>query len=377
MQTKIQNNLNSAVHFDRNRHIIGLTLIEGVGHVLAKRMIAYCGGPEEVFKEKANKLQHVPGVGDFIARMVVNSKKVLERAEAELKFCMKSGVHVHTFLDDEFPVRLKNCEDAPAFIFARGNLNLNVQRMVNIIGTREPSQAGKEFTEKLVEDLKAYNLTIVSGMAYGIDITAHKACLKNGIPTIGVVAHGMDMIYPSSHENIARKMMENGGIMSEFLTGSGPDRENFPKRNRVVAGMCDATIVIETGVKGGSMITARLANDYNRDVFALPGRNTDEKSKGCNFLIKSNRAALFESVNDIIEVMGWEVKSSSVQTSLFIELTEEEKPIAELLKFKGRYLLDLISADLGIPVSKVSVILLNMEFKGVVRSLPGKVYELI
>ena len=365
--------------FDKIQHIIGLTLIEGVGHVLAKRMIAYCGGPKEVFEEKANKLLLVPGVGDFVARMVVNSKKVLERAQKEIDFSLKNNISIYTYFDEEYPNRLKNCEDGPAFIFVKGVANLNSQRMINIIGTRDPTPYAKEFTEKLVKELQPFNLTIVSGMAYGIDITAHRSCLKNKIPTIGVVAHGLDRIYPQAHANTAIKMLEQGAILSEFLTGNQPDKENFPKRNRVVAGMCDATIVIETGVKGGSMITARLANDYNRDVFALPGKPSDEKSAGCNFMIKTNRAALFESANDIAQTMNWELPTNGkplTQTSMFIEYTEEEKQVTNVLA-KGKMMVDLISLELAQPVSKVSVTLLNLEFKGAVRSLPGKQYELI
>jgi DNA processing protein len=366
--------------FDKIQHIIGLTLIDGVGHVLAKRMIAYCGGPKEVFEEKANKLLLVPGVGDFVARMVVNSKKVLERAEKEIEFCLRNNISIYSYFDENYPNRLKNCEDGPAFIFVKGNTNLNAQRIVSIIGTRDPTPYAKEFTEKLVKELVPFDITIISGMAYGIDITAHRSCLKNKIPTIGVVAHGLDRIYPQAHTNTATKMLENGAILSEFLTGNQPDKENFPKRNRVVAGMCDATIVIETGLKGGSMITARLANDYNRDVFAMPGKPNDEKSVGCNFMIKTNRAALFESANDIAQTMNWELPTNGkplTQTSMFIELTEEEKQVTDVLASKGKMMVDLISLELAQPVSKVSVTLLNLEFKGAVRSLPGKQYELI
>lgn len=366
--------------FDKIQHIIGLTLIEGVGHVLAKRMIAYCGGPKEVFQEKANALLMVPGVGDFVARMVVNSKKVLERAQKEIDFSIKNNISIYCYFDEEYPNRLKNCEDGPSFIFVKGNVNLNVHRMINIIGTREPTPFAKEFTEKLVKDLLPYDLTIVSGMAYGIDIAAHRACLKNKIPTIGVVAHGLDRIYPQAHTTTATKMLENGAILSEFLTGNQPDKENFPKRNRVVAGMCDATIVIETGVKGGSMITARLANDYNRDVFAMPGKPGVDKSAGCNFMIKTNRAHLFENATDIAQIMSWQLPTNGkplTQTSMFIEYTEEEKLVTNILQSKGKMMVDLISLELAQPVSKVSVTLLNLEFKGAVRSLPGKQYELV
>lgn len=366
--------------FDRIQYIIGLTLIEGVGPVLAKRMIAFCGGPKEVFNQTANKLIQVPGVGDFVARMVGKSKLVLERAEKEINFCLKHDIKPISYLEEEYPNRLLQCEDGPAYLFYRGNAALNTTRMLGIVGTRNPSEYGKEFTQTFVQELSGLGITIVSGMAYGIDITAHKTSLENQIPTLGVVAHGMDDIYPKQHASTAKKMLENGGILTEFLSGTGPDKENFPKRNRIVAGMCDATVVIETDIKGGSMITARLANDYNREVFALPGKPTDEKSKGCNWLIKTNRAALFESAQDLISIMGWEnnsKKSSSKQISLFETLTDEEQKITSVLQSKGKIMIDVLSLELKQPVSEISVLLLNLEFKGLVRSLPGKMYEFI
>lgn len=366
--------------FERLQYLIGLTLIEGVGHVLAKRLVAYCGSPQEVFNEKASRLTKVPGVGDFIARMVTNSSKVLEKAERELAFCEKHKIKVLGYFHEDYPHRLGNCEDGPAFLFVQGQANLNASRMINIVGTRNASAYGKNFTEKLVEDLAPYGVSVVSGMAFGIDITTHKTCLAQQVPTIGVVAHGMHKIYPAAHSHIANQMVnDKGAIITEFLSDAEPDKENFPRRNRIVAGMCDATIVIETGLKGGSMITARLANDYNRDVFALPGRPNEEKSKGCNFMIKSNRAALFESAEDIIQLMGWQQAQAAkpVQISLPVNLTDEEKMIAGLLAQQGKLMLDKISLSLEQPVSRVSVTLLNLEFKGAIRALPGKVYELV
>ncbi len=364
--------------FDKLQHIIGLTQIERVGDVLAKRLIAHCGGAQQVFDQKANRLLEIPGIGDFVARMLKQSKKALKKAEDEINYCIKHNIKIYSFLDEKYPQRLKYCEDGPAILFVKGKLDLNPKRIVNIIGTRIPTAYGKEFTETLTNAIGTYDVTVVSGMAYGIDITAHKTCLKNKIPTVGVVAHGLDTIYPSTHKNIFQEICENGAAISEHFHGISPDKENFPKRNRIVAGMCDATIVIETDVKGGSMITARLANDYNRDVFALPGKPFEKTAKGCNFLIKSNRAALFESIDDIVNIMGWDQKKNdSVQTSLFIDLDEEEKQIASLLKQKGKLMIDVLSVETQQPVSKVSVTLLNMEFKGAVRSLPGKLYELV
>lgn len=370
--------------FDQLRHLIGLNLIEGVGPILAKRLVAYCGSPKEVFRQPVSQLSKIPGIGEIMAKVVSRSHHVLEKADEELQFCNQHRVAIITYLDETYPARLKFCDDSPTLLFLQGNTDLNAGRMVNVVGTREPSAYGKTFTEKLVEELAAFDLTIVSGMAYGIDITTHKACLQHKIPTIGVMAHGMDVIYPGAHSNVANKMVSgNGAILTEFMSGTGPDKENFPKRNRIVAGMCDATIVIETGVKGGSMITARLANDYSRDVFALPGSPFNEKSQGCNFLIKTNRAALFENASDIAQLMGWKTREkedtcvpANIQTRLMVDLTDDEKLVTGLLAENGKLMVDKISLRLDQPVSKVSVTLLNLEFKGAVRSLPGKMYEL-
>lgn len=364
---------------DQLQHLIGLGLMEGVGPVLTKRLVAYCGSPREVFAQKTSQLAKVPGIGTILAKIITQSSAVLEKAAREIKFCEQHKIRILTYQDEAYPQRLKFCEDSPPVLFLQGNTPLNASRMINIVGTREPSLYGKNFTEKLIEDLVYYDVTIVSGMAYGIDITTHKTCLKYDIPTIGVMAHGMDMIYPAAHSNIANKMVKNGAIMTEFLSGTGPDKENFPKRNRIVAGLCDATIVIETGLKGGSMITARLANDYSRDVFALPGSPDNEKARGCNFMIKTQRAALFENAEDIAQLMGWKIEqhiAAEPQAKMLINLTDEEQLVTSLLAQKGKLMVDSISLNLNQPVSKISVTLLNLEFKGAVRSLPGKVYEL-
>lgn len=365
---------------DQLHYLIGLGLIEGVGPVLAKRLISFCGSPRDVFYEKSPLLAKVPGIGTVLAGAVSKSMHVLDRAAKEVEFIREHKIKALTYLDEAYPHRLRFCDDSPVVLFLQGETDLNAGRMINIVGTREPSEYGKKFTEKLVEDLAGYDLTIVSGMAYGIDITTHRSCLKNHIPTVGVMAHGMDMIYPASHSNIANKMLKQGGaILTEFLSETGPDKENFPKRNRIVAGMCDATIVIETGLKGGSMITARLANDYSRDVFALPGSPNNKKASGCNFLIKTHRAALFETAEDIARFMGWpsnQAKPAENQKSTSMDLDAEEQLVTRLLAEKGRLMVDNISLCLEQPVSKLSVTLLNLEFKGAIRALPGKVYEL-
>lgn len=358
-------------------HMMALSLVENVGPVNAKRLVAYCGSAEEVFKQKKSALELVPGVGEFIARSVLKSTP-MSRVEQELKFIEKNDIQVYSYLDKDYPQRLKFAEDGPIVLYSKGKMNLNVPRVVSIVGTRKPTDYGKEFTEKLVKELVQSDVMILSGLAYGIDITAHRAALQNDIQTVAVVAHGMDDIYPGTHRSVVEKMMRNGGMLSEYMSDTNPDKENFPSRNRIVAGMSDAIIVIETALKGGSFITANLGNDYNRDVFALPGRITDEYSVGCNRLIRSNRAALMESPQDFIEAMGWQPskKKKNVQPELFMDLDETELKLINLIKSKGNSGIDLLSVESGIIMSQLSALLLNLEFKGAVKSLPGKIYTL-
>lgn len=357
---------------------MALSEVKNVGPVNAKKLIAYCGSAEEVFRQKKKALELIPGIGEITAKSLLKYDS-FERVENELEFIQKNKISALTFLDKRYPQRLRNCEDGPIVIYTKGEMNLNSSKVVSVVGTRNPTLYGKEFTEKLMEELKKIDVVVLSGLAYGIDVTTHRACVKNNISTIGVVAHGLDRIYPSTHYSIAEKMQSNGGILTEYMSDTNPDRENFPSRNRIVAGMADATIVIETSLKGGSMITANLANDYNRDVFALPGRITDEYSVGCNRLIRSNRAALIETPEDFIVAMGWqpsEKKKKDVQAELFIELNETEKGVIDLLKLKGNTAIDILSIEAKIPMSHLSSTLLALEFKGAVRSLPGKIYTL-
>lgn len=364
---------------ERLIHTIGLGLLDGIGPVNARKLVAWCGSPEQVFREKKQNLMRTPGIGEITAKAIHTS--VLDRAEAELQFIRKNKIKACTYLHDDYPRRLRNCEDAPLVLFSLGRSNLNAEKIVSVVGTRNPSEKGKEICEKLIADLQGKGITVVSGLAYGIDICAHRAALKNDVPTVGVLAHGLDRIYPASHRSTAQKMLEQGGLLTEFISHTNPDRENFPKRNRIVAGMCDATIVIETAIKGGSVITAMLANDYNRDVFAFPGRPGDEKSSGCNRLIKLNRAALAENAEDILGLMGWndgpQQKKKEVQALLFPDLEKDELIVYEWLKEKGESGIDLITTSLQWPMSKVSSLLLSLEFKSVVKSLPGKRYDLL
>lgn len=360
------------------KYVIGLSLLEGVGPINAKQMIAYCGSAEAVFFEKKSGLMKIPGIGSYTASKV--NHLVFDRAEKEIEFIRKNKIKSHFYLDSSYPQRLKYCDDSPLLLFSLGDFDFNPNRSIAIVGTRTPSDYGKTICEELVAGLKPFDVTIISGLAYGIDVCAHRKCVEQNITTLGVLAHGLDRIYPSSHRNLAEKMLHQGGLVTEFISQTNPDRENFPKRNRIVAGMAEAIIVIETGIKGGSVITAMLGNDYNRDVFAFPGRSTDERSAGCNRLIKMNRAAMIECAEDFVQLMGWQneslKKQAVVQTKMFVELSATEEKILQLMEQKGKTALDLIALDLDKPVSQISTLLLTLEFKGLVKSYPGKIFGL-
>ena len=358
-------------------HQIAITLIPGVGDVLAKNLISYCGGVEQVFKTKRSHLLRIPGVGEKIAQAVVDFKD-FKRAEQEITFIQKHKVQTFFYADKEYPSNLKQWEDAPALLYYLGNADLNNPKIVGIVGTRKASEYGKACVEQLAADLSDMGCLVLSGLAYGIDICAHKAALKQHLPTVGVMAHGLDRIYPSQHTTVAKKMIDNGGLLTEFMSETNPDRENFPKRNRIVAGLCDVLIVVETAERGGAMITAELANGYNKDVAAFPGRVNDEYSKGCNKLIKTNKATLITGAEDLFYLMGWNraVKSSPIQQTLLLPLSAEEGVIYEYIKSKNKVGIDDMAFALQIDSSNLSLQLLEMEFKGLIRSLPGKYFEL-
>jgi len=357
---------------------IALTMLPNIGDILAKRLVAYCGSVDAIFKEKKSNLEKIPGIGSINVLDVINHS-VFDRAEEEIKFIEKNNIQPIFYLDDEYPKRLVQCDDSPVMLYFKGKANLNAEKIISIVGTREATEYGKMMCEKLIEDLAMYNVTIVSGLAYGIDITAHKAALENNLPTLCVLAHGLDKIYPAVHRSAADKMLDNGGWLTDFVSRTIPDRENFPSRNRIVAGISDATIVIESKIKGGSLITADIANSYNRDVFAFPGRIGDVYSEGCNKIIKQNKAALIQSAEDIIYILGWEErknKKTSQQKKLFIELNKEEEVLVNILKEKDSITIDDLCIACKMPMSKVSAMLLTLEFSGVVKSFPGKKYRL-
>lgn len=364
---------------DNLAHKIAISLIPGIGSVTARNLIAYIGSVEGVFKEKEKTLMKIPGIGEINAQKIVR-QNVLDRAFREVDFIVRNNIKTFFYLDDDYPNRLKNCSDAPIILYYKGNANLNASRIIAVVGTRNATGYGKEICEELIQNFsqKAYKVIVVSGLAYGIDIHAHKACLKYDLPTVGVFAHGLDKVYPALHAPIASKMIKNGGIISDFASESSIDRQNFLRRNRIIAGLADATIIVESAEKGGALVTADIANSYNRDVFAFPGRSNDVYSKGCNKIIKLNEALLIENCSDIEKAMNWDDlvrKPEYVQHALFTDLSKEEQKLIEILK-PGEKFIDEICFQSEFSMNKASSLLLNLEFKGLLISLPGKMYRL-
>ncbi len=357
---------------------IAITKIPKVGPVLSKNLIGYCGSAASVFKSKKQSLLKIPGIGAAIAKSILNGQG-LAAAEKECEYLEREGIQALFYLDEVYPQRLKHYHDCPIILYYKGNANLNQERIISIVGTRQPTVQGKAACKEIVEGLKNYNALIVSGLAYGVDITAHKKSVEIGVPTVGVMGHGMSMVYPSEHKKVARQMLENGGLLTEFTYETGPEREFFPMRNRIIAGLCDALIVVETAEKGGSMISAHMANDYSKDVFAIPGRLNDEMSKGCNHLIKTHKASLLESVEDIAYVLRWDKnnEATSFQKSLFVELNDQEQKIVDLLKRAEDLSIDRLCFETNINSGKMASLLLDLEFKGLVKTKPGKRFVLI
>lgn len=360
---------------------IGLTLIEGIGDINAKALLAYCGSAEEVFKQKKAHLLKIPGIGATYAKSIIQSKSVLKRAEEEVKFIGKYKITPLFFTDTDYPTRLKCCNDSPVLLYYKGNADLNTQKIVAVVGTRKPSEYAKQKTKELVEGLKDTGILVISGLAYGVDVMAHKWALESHLQTVGVLAHGLDRIYPQTHDKIAKKMVSQGGLLTDFMSRTNPDAVNFPKRNRIVAGLCDALVVIESKRTGGSLITATIAGTYNKDVFAFPGRAGEELAEGCNGLIKRNRAALIENAEDLLYAMQWEKtekkKTKFKQTVIPSYLSDEEKIIMNLLSDKKVLHIDELCFNSGFPMSKTSTVLLQLEFSNLVKAKPGKIYEAV
>lgn len=357
-----------------------------VGSVSVRQLISYCQGAENVFQSDFKKLIKIPGVGEKVVRSVLR-KEMMDFAEQEYHQCIQSGASLHFFSDPTYPSRLKPLYDAPIVLYSKGNIDFNSSRSVGIVGTRQISEYGKAITETIIRDLTPFNPLIVSGLAYGVDITAHRACLKHNLSTIGVMASGLGVIYPAVHRKTAQEMQENGGIVTENAMQTKPDFNRFPARNRIIAGLSDVIIVVESAKKGGSLITVEFAQNYHREVFAVPGPITSPYSEGCNELIRDNKAGIFTSVEDLCTAIGWNLtsqkkgKTSETQENgfqmTFDGFTIEEGAVLAKLKQNGAMQIDELSWQTGLHLNKLAALLLNLEFQGMVKSLPGKKYTLI
>ena len=361
----------------RKLYEIAITLVTGIGDVVGKKLVAYCGGAEAVFCENKKALLQVPNITENVIKSIM-SKEVMKKAEEEMLFVEKNGIKPLFYLDPQYPKRLQHCHDSPMMLYYKGEADLNVSKVVGVVGTRNISDYGKYVTERIIEDLASDDVLIISGLAYGVDAMAHRSALKYNLATVGVLGHGMQTIYPAENRKLSQKMLEKGGVLTEFVSGTKPDRENFPQRNRIVAGMVDCLLIIESALKGGAMITAEIANSYDREVFAVPGRIGDIYSEGCNHLIKINKANLMTNATDIRYVMRWDVDTKVVpkQMRLFRDFSEDEKKIMDVFGTNNIVHLDDIIVGTELSPSKIASVLLSLEFDGILTALPGKRYQI-
>ena len=357
---------------------IALTRVPQIGDVHSKTLVNKYKNAEDIFKAPKSHLEKIEGIGTIRATAIKNFKE-FNSCEKEIKYLEKNDIQAIFITSDKYPKRLLQCYDNPVLLYFKGNVDFNNYKLISIVGTRNNTEYGKTVCQKIIEELRKIDVIVISGLAYGIDTIAHKACISNNVPTVAVLAHGLDRIYPPENKSLAREIINNGGLLTECGTGSIPEKQNFPKRNRITAGICDALIVIESGKKGGSLITAELANGYNKDVFAVPGRINDFKSEGCNYLIQSNKANLINSVADIIETMGWSQKQESnraKQRSLFTDLSTDESIVCEILTQNRVSHFDNIYLKSNLSYSAMASCLLSLEMKNVITALPGKTYKL-
>jgi len=359
-------------------HEVAITFLKNIGSTLGRAMVSHLGSAEAVFNASAAKLLTIPGIGEKTVREL-NFEEALKKAEAELKFAEKNNIDILFYTDQRYPKRLKNCFDAPTLLYSKGNADLNARKVISIVGTRNATDYGRALCEELVAELQQYNVLIVSGLAHGVDVIAHRECLKHQMSTVGVLGHGLDKMYPAANKNTADKMLEYGGLLSEYPSGVPAGPANFPERNRIVAGMADATIVVEASIKGGALITAEIANSYNRDVFAFPGRLTDIYSEGCNFLIRNHKASLLTCVADLAYSMGWEKPEDIKPVEQFLlplDLSDDERTIYYILQQNNAAMaIDDLTIKTNMPMSQLAMNLLNMEMQGFIKSLPGKMYK--
>ncbi|MDR2906706.1 MAG: DNA-processing protein DprA [Bacteroidales bacterium] len=362
-----------------NLYNIALTLLPGVGDKLGKVLVEHCGSSEAVFKEKKRNLEKIPDIGTITAQKIV-SQGVLQRAEEELKFIEKYQIQTFFFKDSTYPRRLLHCADSPLMLYFKGHADLNAEKIISIVGTRKCTNYGRDVIEKLLADLKQDNVLVISGLAYGIDTLAHQTALNCDLSTVGVLGHGLDRIYPNQNQNLAKKMLEKGGLLTNFMSKTNPDAVNFPSRNRIIAGLSDAVVVVEAARHGGALITADIANTYNRDVFAVPGRLNDERSEGCNFLIKTNKAALIESAQDIRYLLNWDLDPQTrpvLQPKLFLDLPDEQLIVFNMIQAHPNAIVDELCNLLNMPLSKLSALLLQLEIAGIIEVLPGKKWRIL
>ena len=357
---------------------IALGMIPGIGGITARKILAFTGSAKAAFSVPKKTLLGIPGVGDLLADRM-RSTGILDQAKRELEFINKRRITCLFYGEDAYPESLLDCYDAPMLLYMLGQVNLNGRRMISIVGTRRPGSYGLDMCKCLVRDLASLNreLVIVSGLAYGIDHCAHKSAMENGLNTIAVLGHGLRYMYPALHRPVAEKITRQGALLTDFVSDQKPERNNFIRRNRIIAGLSDATIVVQSGHKGGALITADIANSYHRDVFSFPGRVGDPVSAGCNQLIKTHKAALIEGAGDVAYLLGWDIDSpdeKEKQEKLFHGLTDKEKQIIEILRSEGHVSPERISLKCSIPASRISEILLNLELAGLIKCLPGDVY---
>lgn len=357
--------------------ILRLQNVPNIGDVTAKKLIGHCGSPSAIFTDKLQNLIKIDGIGTHTIKGLHDAEH-LEAAQSEYQNIQRNHIKYSYFMNADYPAYLKHCVDSPILLFSRGKIDLKDRKIISVVGTRKITSYGTAFCEKFIADIAPLNPVIVSGFAYGVDICVQKAAIKYGLQTIGCLAHGLNQIYPKVHSKYVAEVEKNGGFVTDFWSNSNPERENFLKRNRIIAGMAEATIVIESAEKGGSLVTADIANSYNRDVFAVPGRAEDKYSLGCNNLIKQQKAHMLTSAANLVYLLGWEVEEKQkklVQKQLFVELDDTEKLMYTYLQKKGKQVLDVIALECQLPIFKVSSTLLTMEMKGVIRPLPGKLFE--
>ena len=356
---------------------IALTMVPNIGSALAQQLIAYCGSAEAVFKTSKSKLLKVPQIGEERAKMVATAD-VMAQAEKELKFMEEYKIKPLFYTDAEYPQRLRECNDMPLLLYYRGSTDLNAPKIVAVVGTRKITPYGKAITQKIIQELATQNIVVVSGLAYGVDVAAHQAALDCSLKTIGVMAHGLNQIYPIQHTAIAKKIVEQGGLLTEYHSQKEMHPSYFPERNRIVAGMSDAVVVVESDVKGGAVITANIANTYNKDVFAVPGRVGDKYSSGCNFLIKTYKASIIETGTNLIEAMNWQDNTApKKKRQLNLSLSAEEQKVYQLLQEVNEMEIDMLVHKSGMSSGELATTLLEMEMTGAIVSLPGKRYRLV